>query len=492
MTPSSSDEARQEQPRQPLSRSASFEPRKCWICFSDETEETPLSSDWRSPCPCSLTAHESCLLDWIDDLETTGTRKRHKNGNKVVCPQCKSEISIAQPRDPVVEAVVALERRAAKAAIPAVLGVVAGCTWTGCLIYGMNTVYVIFGPSMADRILGLDRYASVARAASPSPGWFRFFNPFVASTIGWSWRLAIGLPLIPVALVASRTRLADSILPIIPILFFATSSHEHEQLDLTRWPPSPALSIAALPYLRGLYNELYDRIAGPYERKWIKAVQPRHRRSQDDAGEAVNAEAGEGNDAGQAGLEANIGGREDDDVIFDVDIQVDIMNGDDDANEDEQPPQAFLHPPPPHAAAPEVQAAGNEAEAVAAIAAAADAAEENNPPPPAQRANDIVFSTSHLADTFIGALLFPSISGLMGQLMKMILPASWTTPIAPWERTTRASGILQARWGRSLVGGCLFVVLKDAVTLYVRWKQAQGHKYRRVLDYRGKAKRKAR
>jgi hypothetical protein len=252
------------------------------------------------------------------------------------------------------------------------------------------------------------------------------------------------------------------------------------------------LSIAALPYLRGLYNELYDRIAGPYERKWIKAVQPRHRRSQDDAGEAVNAEAGEGNDAGQAGLEANIGGREDDDVIFDVDIQVDIMNGDDDANEDEQPPQAFLHPPPPHAAAPEVQAAGNEAEAVAAIAAAADAAEENNPPPPAQRANDIVFSTSHLADTFIGALLFPSISGLMGQLMKMILPASWTTPIAPWERTTRASGILQARWGRSLVGGCLFVVLKDAVTLYVRWKQAQGHKYRRVLDYRGKAKRKAR
>ena len=51
-------------------------------------------------------------------------------------------------------------------------------------------------------------------------------------------------------------------------------------------------------------------------------------------------------------------------------------------------------------------------------------------------------------------------------------------------RTSR--GLLQEKWGRSLVGGCLFVVLKDAVMLYVRWRSAKMHKERRVLDVQRK------
>ena len=47
---------------------------------------------------------------------------------------------------------------------------------------------------------------------------------------------------------------------------------------------------------------------------------------------------------------------------------------------------------------------------------------------------------------------------------------------------------MQEKWGRSLVGGCLFVVLKDAVMLYVRWKMAQMHRGRRVLDFDRKKK----
>ena len=45
------------------------EPRKCWICFNDETEDDDTTSEWRSPCTCSLVAHEKCLLDWIADME---------------------------------------------------------------------------------------------------------------------------------------------------------------------------------------------------------------------------------------------------------------------------------------------------------------------------------------------------------------------------------------------------------------------------------------
>lgn len=45
------------------------EPRRCWICFNDETEDDATTSEWRSPCTCSLVAHEKCLLDWIADME---------------------------------------------------------------------------------------------------------------------------------------------------------------------------------------------------------------------------------------------------------------------------------------------------------------------------------------------------------------------------------------------------------------------------------------
>ena len=43
--------------------------------------------------------------------------------------------------------------------------------------------------------------------------------------------------------------------------------------------------------------------------------------------------------------------------------------------------------------------------------------------------------------------------------------------------------LLQEKWGRSLVGGCLFVVLKDAVMLYARWRMVEMHRKRRVVDY---------
>lgn len=42
--------------------------RRCWICQGDDVEdETP--REWRSPCQCSLTAHEECLLEWVSSQE---------------------------------------------------------------------------------------------------------------------------------------------------------------------------------------------------------------------------------------------------------------------------------------------------------------------------------------------------------------------------------------------------------------------------------------
>ena len=97
-------------------------------------------------------------------------------------------------------------------------------------------------------------------------------------------------------------------------------------------------------------------------------------------------------------------------------------------------------------------------------------------------------SLGPIAETILGALLFPSIAGMSGELLKLALPRAWTTAPAIPSRGARiaAKGLLQEKWGRSLVGGCLFVLFKDAVMLYVRWKMAQMHRKRRVLDWEGK------
>ena len=122
--PSSSESSPKPEPRPRQQASpkvqtaeSDWEPRKCWICFADETEDTPTTSEWRSPCPCSLTAHESCLLDFVADLEAPQNRKS-TGLPKIECPQCKAKITIARPRSLVVEGVRALQRVTARFILP--------------------------------------------------------------------------------------------------------------------------------------------------------------------------------------------------------------------------------------------------------------------------------------------------------------------------------------------------------------------------------------
>ena len=104
------------------------------------------------------------------------------------------------------------------------------------------------------------------------------------------------------------------------------------------------------------------------------------------------------------------------------------------------------------------------------------------------------YSVTAIAETVLGALMFPTIAGISGELLRLCLPRSWTAPTMAsglFSRRLPAKGLLQEKWGRSLVGGCLFVVLKDAVMLYVRWRMAQMHRNRKVLDYTGTRRAKA-
>lgn len=409
------------------------EPRKCWICFADETEDTPTSSTWRSPCPCALTAHESCLLDWVADLEAPGQRKRTGSSAKIQCPQCKSDIVIARPRSLIVEGVNAVEYITGRLVVPGMFITLAGSVLTGCWVHGLSTVFMVFGKQDAIQLLGLE------------------------SQEGVSARWGFGLPLIPIVLVLSRTTLADNLLPVLPILFFATQSPQNENLDLMLWPPSAAMTVAALPYIRGAYNELFRRLFAERQKRWIKEVQPR---------------AGETGDDGMAGngRDAGIGGQEDAEEVlnFELNVEVEIVE-----EEEEEAGPGNNQPQQ-----------GQNADGGAAVAqgdAGPNQAQAPAPQPPPPRHNNLIITTSQLADTFIGALVFPTISAAMGAILKATFPKTWTSPPGLWDR--RRAGLLQTRWGRTIVGGCLFVVLKDTLLLYSRYRLAQDHRKRKVLDY---------
>ncbi|KAJ5918887.1 hypothetical protein N7454_010031 [Penicillium verhagenii] len=413
------------------------EPRKCWICYTDETEDSPLNLEWRSPCPCALTAHEACLLDWLADLENPRSRRR-TGGAKIECPQCKSRIIVTRPRSYVVDALRMAERVAGRLVLPGMAFTLAGTVWAGCCAHGAYSMHLIFGAEEAMRILEESREGP------------------------WTPGMNIGLPLIPLVLIFSRTRYAEGLLPAIPVLFFAVHSPAHEAADLDFWPPTPAITFAALPYVKSFYGALYDRLFGALERKWIAEVQPRAAEEiLDDAQQQDQAE-------GLNRFGDNVNGQ----ILMEIDLELQVGMGNDDELAD-----ALALP-----------ADDNDGADTGAQDGQARAGQNNGQGMDlGRRQNEIIHDTGNITDIVLGALVFPAISASVGGLLKYVLPKAWTTPSSVLERSR--PGLLQTRWGRSVVGGCMFVLLKDALVLYCRWKLAQTHRRRKVLNYdRSKAR----
>ncbi|KAL1610240.1 hypothetical protein SLS60_001905 [Paraconiothyrium brasiliense] len=467
------------------------EPRRCWICFNDETEDDETTSEWRSPCPCVLVAHEKCLLDWVADMEAPSSRRRAgRTAGKILCPQCKSEIRLERPQSLAVETVRTVERLTKLMVLPGIFFVVGTATYTTLRWIGTDTVYKIFGIGDARRILQ-------PLYTQPDPS-TNSVTMHMLNHLRNNWQLDLGLPAIPAILILSRTRIADSFLPFLPLVFFASGGGvQHDSLLQFTWPPSAAFTVAALPYMRSIYNSYYDRFWLRHERRWLKEVQPRA-----DAEDEIDADGQGGEDDAEAMLNViaeEDGGNEDGDDVVELEVDVDLLfdwhggGPADNNNAPENPPVPIARGP----AAPPLEAPPVDDDAPEAVEANQEddaAPAPNVPHQPAQprrqrvrRERNIGFATASIADSILGALIFPTLAAAMGEALKITLPKSWVTP----PTSGKPTGFLQNKWARSIVGGCLFVGLKDAVLLYVRWKMAQTHRQRRVVDYDGsKGKRK--
>ena len=404
----------------PPSRSSTFGIKKCWICICDSTEDDPNNLPvWRAPCTCNLTAHETCLLDWVADLENPKKGSRQAT-NKILCPQCKSEIKISRPTSYIVEGTRAIDRVVSNCVWPGLGMGLLGTLYTGAWVHGFQSVVIVFGPRHAMRIYG---------EAARHSGWLSTYA------------------LIPVNLIMARTSYADFVLPMGTLFLISTQLTDGFEIDMTIYPPLPSTVFACLPTLRSLYNWSYKKAFGKINKQWIKELQPRN---MDPVDGQENNEADQANDE----EEAAEGGR----VVLELEVNV---GGAEEDGENQQ-----------------------EGEAGAQGNADGEGNNQNNNGHVHQilgeRGDDLISAGGSLGQTVLGALAFPAVAASMGGLLSMALPQAWMTN-ANWMNGR--PGFLRHRWGRSVVGGCLFVVLKDALVLYCRWRLVQSHRRRRIMDY---------
>lgn len=356
----------------------------------------------------------------------------------------------------------AIERAVTRMALPFTLVTLAGTVITGCWMHGLSTVYLIFGREDADRVLGIH-------------------DGFRMSS---NW--GVTLPIIPIALVFSRTTHLDNLFPIIPIFYFASGAPRH---DRPLWPPSAAFTLASLPYIRAVYNELWSRVLAPKEKAWMQEIQPRGGENGEGEGEGQGQEQNQ--EGGGNGVEELIN------IELDVEVEV-VEDGEADGHQ-QQPEQGAENAPAADQGPGEVEQGQNQNQ---------DQNQNQNQPPnqqgnqpqPADHAvnvggagagagANIILDVLASAQLVVGALVLPSVSAAMGVLLKTALPRTWTTPPGRWDRYP--VGFLQSRFGRTMVGGCLFIALKDTLTFYSKYRLAQDHKHRRILNYDPKKAKKS-
>lgn len=310
----------------------------------------------------------------------------------------------------------------------------------------------------------------------------------------------------------------------------------HDETFLS-WPPSPQLTIAVYPYIRSIYYNLWRELVLPYELKLNKQLMGQPTQT---TAPLENEEAGIGA-APERGADAAAARRREMDrnepgVIEMLQTLVEALGGDDengavpggDANENAEGHQRMVFElgfdddggnqdaqlalaieveeiiegddaPPPHANdRPVAEGQAPDAGAIPAVGAdgiglgvpgehpGANAIPNHEAPaPPVQRLG-LGGVLSYLSDAVVGALILPGISFVAGECLRVLLPRKWTIPATRDPSTYRyiggRPGLLQLQWGRSLVGGSLYIVLRDILRIYTKTRKVAALSTRRVKN----------
>ncbi|KAI8347677.1 hypothetical protein BD560DRAFT_411011 [Blakeslea trispora] len=230
--------------------------KRCWICFGEDTDS---EGKWVFPCQCSLVSHEQCLLDWIAENQKMTPLK------KVACPQCATKYVLAE-RQSIPLALMSLADNFIRTSAPYLTVLGLGCSMliTSSTL-GAHVILTVFGAKDGEQLIG---------------------NPAL-----WTWKTWLGLPSIPVALIASRSKWADHVLPATTLFLLKMTSISYS-LKLA-WPPSPTVVFGLLPWLRLLYNNIYTIC----QRKLLNQLIRSQQRERNDNSTLEDMEGVEGYDA---------------------------------------------------------------------------------------------------------------------------------------------------------------------------------------------------
>lgn len=325
-----------------------------------------------------------------------------------------------------------------------------GTVLSGCWAHGRLATYLVFGREHDQHI----------------------FTWAVHSRYGHVYSYA----LVPLSLIFSRTRWADFVVPVgsITLLFSQLLPNRNGPIvdwNAPYWPPSPSTFFILLPTLKTIYDWSYEKCFGELNKKWLEEVMPRREEGYEgqegniaDILNEQEAELAEQDEDGGAGG-----------MVLELEVNVNAVVEDDNDNDND------------------AQGAGNQQDNnqqndPAQQAAANDNANPNNP---RERGrvhqllgdNELMDDTSSIGQLVIGSLLLPAVASAAGELLKLALPLSWISPRWNYYASSRRVGFFATKWGRSVAGGLAFCVLKDMLVTYCRWRLAEAHKKRHIMNY---------
>ncbi|KAI1817910.1 hypothetical protein GGS20DRAFT_423060 [Poronia punctata] len=227
------------------------------------------------------------------------------------------------------------------------------------------------------------------------------------------------LPLIAPALILNRMNIADVV--TLPTSLIYASLFDHPSKVLS-WPPSPDRVMALYPVLKSAYFHMHHAISTRLEKSW--ATKARIINSEQGSHHHTMHDVAPQPEPAVAAM--NI-----------LDLEIDIQIGEPDDDDDNN----------------------------------GDGLVDNGGLPRYRTADPINF--------IAGALLWPGVCYGAGELLRRLLPTRF---ISKPSSSAPPTGLLQERWGRSLIGGCLFVVLKDAFFLYIKYKKMMNRPYRKIKN----------
>ncbi|KUI55887.1 E3 ubiquitin-protein ligase MARCH5 [Cytospora mali] len=485
--------------------------RSCFICLQTPAE-TP-NAVWVNACPCSLEAHEACMLRWISEHERESTKTLR-------CPACKGKIQTTEPKDRFVGLRDRLHKVYSRMTPAILLGIVTGCSMAGSSYYGMLSMCVFAGPGPAMGWLGLGR-ALADRRMNPGIPWYRW-------KAGWEfcfrfWLLNFIAPALMIQK-ALPAQLVDMLTLPASVLYGASLVFRN---DMPTWPPSPAWVLTMMPWVSFSYNRIYYDFCGAYERRLNKALRGRGPPNEEvpaaavnEGGQQANAvadnpAAAEEDDEGYFAQALRVGnavlnllGDEDNEEVV-AEIELQLGPGEDEQAviqelQDELNDQGIVVVEDELAGDDRGQASESQSESEQAgqdqgaagppppvrVEAEAD---NNQPVPnnnnnnnndnqaqeePIRERNGTSTTLTELVNGVVTALTFPLVCWGTGEVLRYTLPEHWLA--RPHPRVV--TGLLQEQWGRSLIGGMVFVVARDMLNLYTKHRRVQVRKHRRVRN----------